>query len=143
MPRATQLLRATPGVLIVAREVAFADSTRPFTKRTPTGKSETVYSDRPGEWQSAGTQPERRFFLGSAEATCEALLGDGRIVVREVFRCCDTGRGPELGCILQVSELVPSPKAPPTDTELAAAGITPTPSPAAPARKQRASIPAP
>lgn len=69
-PRATELLYATPGVLIVAREVAFADSTKAFIKRTPSGKSETVYSDRPGEWQSAGTQPERRFFLGSAEATC-------------------------------------------------------------------------
>lgn len=67
----------------------------------------------------------------------------GRIVVREVSCCCDTGRGPEIGCIVQASELVPSPKAPPTDAELAAAGITPTPSPAAPARKQRASMFAP
>ena len=135
MPRAAELLRATPGVLIVAREMAFANSTLPFTKRTPSGKSETVYSDRPGERQSAGTQPERRFFLGSAETACEALVGGGRIVVREVSRCCDTGRGPEIGCILQVSELVPSPKAPPTDAELAAAGITLKPSPAAPARQ--------
>jgi hypothetical protein len=83
-PRATELLRATPGVLIVAREVAFADSTRPFTKRTPTGKSESAYSDRPGEWQSAGTQPERRFFLGSAEATCEGLMAGGSSCARSL-----------------------------------------------------------
>lgn len=124
-------------------QVAFADSTLPFTKGTLAGESETVYSGRPGEWQSARTQLERRFFLGSDAATCEALIGGGRIVVREVSRCCDTCRGPEIGCILSVSELVPRPKAPPTDAELAAAGITPTPSPAAPARKQRASISAP
>lgn len=118
VPRAEQALRESPGLLIVAREVAFADSTQPFTKHTPQGAFETAYSDRPGEWQSAGPQPERRFFLGSAEATCETLGQGERIVVREVFRCCDTGRGPEIGCILRVSELVPSPKAPPTAEEL-------------------------
>lgn len=133
VPRAKELLRATPEVLIVAREVAFADSTRPFTKRTPGGESKTVYSDRPGDWQGAGTQPEGCFFLGSAEATCEALIGGGRIVVREVSRCCDTGRGPELGCILRVSELVPSLKAPPTADEISDVSVAPAASSAEPA----------
>lgn len=124
-PRAAEVLRESPGVLLVARELAFADSTQPFSKRTPQGGFETAYSDRPGEWQSAGTQPERRFFLGSDEATCETFVQGERIVVREVFRCCDTGRGPEIGCILRVSELVPSPKAPPTAEELSEPGSAP------------------
>ena len=133
VPRATALLRETPGLLIVARELAFSDSTLSFAKRTPKGTYESVFSDRPGEWQSAGTQPERRFFLGSAELTCEALSGAKRIVVREVFRCCDTGRGPELGCILQVSELVPSAKAPPTPAEISDVSVAPAESTAKPA----------
>ncbi len=119
--RATALLRETPGLLIVARELAFADSALAFAKTNPQGTFETAYSDRPAVWQSAGTQPERRFFLGSAEATCEELTRGKRIVVREVLRCCDTGRGPELGCILQVPELISSAKAPPAPEELAAA----------------------
>ncbi len=134
--RATKVLRETPGLLIVAREIAFADSSLPFARMTPQGTLDFVYSDRPGEWQSAGTQTGRRFFLGSAEATCEALMGGGRIVVREVSRCCDTGRGPELGCILQVSELVPSLKEPPTAAELSdvsVATVEAAAEPAAPA----------
>ncbi len=121
LPRATKLLRETPGVLIVAREQAFADSTQPFSRATAEGLFDTLYSDRPGVWQSSGIQPERRYYLGSAIATCEALLESRRHVVREVFNCCDTGRGPGLSCILQVSELVPSVKAPPTPEELSAA----------------------
>jgi len=121
VPSAAKLLRERPGLLIVARERAFADSGFAFSKRTPRGAYEAAYSDRPGEWQSSGTQPERRFFLQTAQATCAALLESRLLVVQEVFRCCDTGRGPELGCILQVSELIPSAKAPPTPAELAAA----------------------
>ncbi len=117
--RAAKLLRERPGLLIVAREHAFADSGLAFSKRTPRGTYEAAFSDRPGEWQSSGAQPERRFFLQTAQATCGALLEARLLVVQEVFRCCDTGRGPELGCILDVAELVPSAKAPPTPAELA------------------------
>lgn len=102
VPSAAKLLRERPGLLIVARELAFPDSGSAFSKRTPRGTYEAAFSDRPGGWQSWGTQPERRLFLQSAEATCGALLESRLLVVREVFRCCVTGRGPELGCILQV-----------------------------------------
>ncbi len=121
VPRSTGLLREKPGVLIVARELAFADSALPFYSRAGGVPSKALYSDQPGIWQSSGARPERRFFLGSAIATCETLLESGRQVVREVSNCCDTGRGPGLACILQVSELVLSVKKPPTPEQLTAA----------------------
>lgn len=121
LPRAVQLLREKPGVLIVARELAFADSTLPFYSWEGGVPSKAQYSDRPGVWQSSGARPEVRYFLGSANATCDTLLKSGRQVVREVFNCCDTGRGPGLACILQVSELVLSVKEPPTPEQLTAA----------------------
>ncbi len=123
LPRATQLLREKPGVLIVAREIAFADSALPFYSLKGGVPSEALYSDRPGIWQSSGARPDRRFFLGSAIATCETLVASGRLVVREVSNCCDTGRGPGLACILQVSELVLSAKKPPTPEQLTATDL--------------------
>lgn len=83
--------------------------------------SKAGYSDRPGIWRSSGARLERRFFLGSAIATCEKLLESGGQVVREVSNCCDTRRGSELACIFQVSELVLSVKKPPTPEQLTAA----------------------
>ncbi|MEO8198249.1 MAG: hypothetical protein ABI689_16140 [Thermoanaerobaculia bacterium] len=118
VPRAAELLRQSPGFLVEARVLAFAESTKTFMKRGATGKMELAMADRPGEWQRSELEPAKRYFLASAASTCEALKEPGRVVVREVFRCCDTGRGPELGCILQVSELVTSTKTPPTDKEL-------------------------
>ncbi len=70
VPSAAKLLRERPGLLIVAREHAFADSGLAFSKRTPRGTYEAAFSGRPGEWQSSGAQPERRFFLQTAQATC-------------------------------------------------------------------------
>lgn len=121
LPRATTLLREKPGVLIVARELAFADSALPFYGWTGGTPSQAMFSDRPGIWQGSGVRPEVRYFLGSAYATCDKLLKSGRQVVREVSNCCDTGRGPGLACILQVSELVLSVKEPPTPEQLTAA----------------------
>jgi hypothetical protein len=142
VPRAAALLRATPGVLIVARELAFADSATPFTTFDPTGKPVTRFSDRPGKWQSSDTELEGRYFLGSPVATCESLMRAQRLVVREVFRCCDTGRGPELGCILAVGELVVSAKAPPKAGELSPAREMPDDRPAdSPAERDRTPAP--
>jgi hypothetical protein len=130
VPRAAALLRATPGVLIFARELAFADSAMPFTTLDSTGKPITKFSDMPGKWQSSDTELEGRYFLGSPVPTCESLMRAQRLVVREVFRCCDTGRGPERGCILAVGELVVSAKAPPKAGELSPAKVVPDDMPA-------------
>ncbi len=129
---AAELFRETPGLLIVAHELAFADSEAPFTDFDPAGKFATRVSDRIGEWRKPEAASERRYFLGSAQARCESLQAAKPIVVYEQSTCCDTGRSGAIGCILEVPELRSSKKAPPTDAELSAAGVTPTPSPAAP-----------
>lgn len=43
--------------------------------------------------------------------------------MREVSNCCDTGRGPGLAFILQVSEVVLSVKKPPTPEQLTASDL--------------------
>lgn len=129
LPQTRKLLLETPGVLIVARELAFADSNTAFTKRSSTGKYEVAYSDRPGVWQVSEPRPERRYYLGSTHATCGELLEAHRLVAKEVFNCCDTGRGPGIACILQVKQIEPSGKNPPTLEEL---GSTELPTPGAP-----------
>jgi hypothetical protein len=109
-----------PGVLIVARQLAFADSTEPFFTFGPKGVPERLESDRPGVWRRTDGEGERRYFLGSAEPTCDTLQAGKRVVVQEQSYCCDTGRAGDMGCILEAGQLVPSQKAPPTDEELAA-----------------------
>lgn len=110
-----------PGVLIVARQLAFADSTEPFyTFGPPGGELERQESERPGVWRRTDGERERRYFLGSAEPTCDTLEAGKRVVVQEQSYCCDTGRAGDMGCILQAGQLVPSLKAPPTAEELAA-----------------------
>lgn len=129
---AASLVRQTPGLLIVGRVLAFADTDEPFSVREPSGKYRSASSDRPFEWRQPETEGERRYFFGSTHATCEALQADERIIVFEHFTCCDTGRSGAIGCILELPELRPSQKAPPTAAELSAAGIYSKPAPAAP-----------
>lgn len=130
---AAALVRKNPGLLIVGRVLAFADTDEPFSVRDPSGKYSTAVSDRPFEWRRLESEDDRRYFLGATHATCAALQEEGRIVVRRHSNCCDTGRSGEIGCVLEVPELRPSQKAPPTDSELAATGIEPTRAAAAPA----------
>lgn len=107
-----------PGVLIVARQLAFADSTEPFYDFGSGGIIESK-SERPGVWRRTDGERERRYFLGSAEPTCDTLQAGKRVVVQEQPYCCDTGRAGDMGCILEAGQLVPSLKAPPTAEELA------------------------
>lgn len=125
-------MRATPGLLIVGRVLALADTDGPFSIRDPAGKYVTAVSGWPFEWRPPESEGERRYFLGATRATCEALQAAMRIVVHEHFTCCDTGRSGEIGCVLAVPELRPSSKAPPTAAELSAAGISLAPFPDTP-----------
>ncbi len=129
---AAALVRETPGLLIVGRVIAFADTDEPYSIRKPSGTYRAAVSDPPFQWRPPESEGERRYFLGATHTTCEALQAAMRIVVHERFTCCDTGRSGEIGCVLAVPELRPSSKAPPTASELSAAGISLAPFPDTP-----------
>lgn len=121
---AEEQVAQTPGVLIVARQLAFADSEAPFTVREDS-KYTTRTSDRIGEWRCPENTAERRYFLPTRKSTCSSLMSAGRIVVSEDFDCCDTGRSGSIACILEVGRLFESVKAAPTPQELARFGGLP------------------
>ena len=50
--RAEARFRESPGVLLVARQLAFADSTEPFYDLDSDELFTQKFSDRPGEWRS-------------------------------------------------------------------------------------------
>lgn len=102
--------RRSPGVLLVARQLAFADSSEPFYVDGPDGPFTKKFSDRPGEWRRTNGESERRFYLNSTEPSCDSLQAGKRAVVQEQGYCCDTGRAGDMGCILEAAELVPSLK---------------------------------
>lgn len=121
---AEEQVAQTPGVLIAARQLAFADSEAPFTVLEGSEFS-TRTSDRIGEWRCPENTAERRYFLPTRKSTCSSLVGAGRIVVLEDFDCCDTGRSGSIACILEVGRLFESVKAAPTPRELARFGGLP------------------